>query len=332
MSVPLWSLGEAPWLDDLPRPPRARVIIDNDFAGDPDDLFQLVHHLLSPSVDIPLVVSSHLPAGDPFSPKPDSAEAGEDKVRDLFALMRLADNGEIVRGAALPLTSRTEPRRSAGAAAIVREAMREDTDLPLFAVFGGGLTELASAWLIEPRIAQRLTVVWIGGPEYDGLGQPPPGAPTMEYNLGIDPVAARVVFDDSDLALWQVPRNMYRQCLVSDAELRHRVLATGPVGRHLYAAVGRVRSVLGESVGGVGETYALGDSPLVLLTVLRSFFEPDPSSSDFVVMPCPRLDDTGAIRPRPDGRPIRVYTRLDVRLMFEDFFTKLREFDAWLPN
>ena len=29
MSVPQWSLGEAPWLDDFPRPPRARVIIDN---------------------------------------------------------------------------------------------------------------------------------------------------------------------------------------------------------------------------------------------------------------------------------------------------------------
>lgn len=30
--------------------PRMRVIIDNDFSGDPDGLFQLAHHLLSPSV------------------------------------------------------------------------------------------------------------------------------------------------------------------------------------------------------------------------------------------------------------------------------------------
>jgi hypothetical protein len=27
--------------------PRMRVIIDNDFGGDPDGLFELVHHLLS---------------------------------------------------------------------------------------------------------------------------------------------------------------------------------------------------------------------------------------------------------------------------------------------
>lgn len=28
--------------------PRSRVIVDNGFSGDPDDLVQLAHHLLSP--------------------------------------------------------------------------------------------------------------------------------------------------------------------------------------------------------------------------------------------------------------------------------------------
>ena len=32
--------------------PRMRVIIDNDLGGDPDGLFQLAHHVLSPSVEI----------------------------------------------------------------------------------------------------------------------------------------------------------------------------------------------------------------------------------------------------------------------------------------
>jgi hypothetical protein len=34
--------------------PRQRIIIDNDFGGDPDGLFQLAHHLASPSVEIAL--------------------------------------------------------------------------------------------------------------------------------------------------------------------------------------------------------------------------------------------------------------------------------------
>lgn len=325
-----WRLGEAPWIGREPRPARARVIVDNDFAGDPDDLYQLVHHLLSPSVEIPLVICSHLREGDPFCPKPDSAEAAEDIVRELFDVMRLADSGEIVRGSGLPLATRTEPRPSAAAEAIVREAMREDTDLPLYAVFGGGLTELASAWMMEPRIAQRMTVIWIGGPEYEGLGWAPPGEAETEYNLAIDVLAGQVVFNDSDLVLWQVPRNMYRQCLVSEAELRCRVRATGALGVYLYDALDRVRVGFSEYSGGSGETYALGDSPLVLLTVLQTFFQPDTASSDFVIRPCPRLDEHGAAQPSVDGRPVRVYTRLDVRLMFEDMFTKIAEFDVWL--
>lgn len=330
MNSSLWSLGEAPWTGRPTRRPAARVIVDNDFAGDPDDLFQLAHHLLSPSVEIPLVVCSHLREGDPLCPE-DSAEVAERVAREVFEVMRLADDGQIVRGSSLPLASRTEPRPSPAVDAIIREAMRDDTDLPLYAVFGGGLTELASAWLVEPRIAERMTVIWIGGPEYDGLGWPPGGEARMEYNLAIDPIAGQVLFNDSDLVLWQVPRNMYRQCLVSDAELR-RMAARGPLGRHLDGALDAVRDMMAEHRGPSPETYAIGDQPLVLLTALQSFFQPDPSSSDYVLKPCPRLDDQGAMQPRLDGRPIRVYTRLDVRLMFEDMFTKFAEFDDWLTR
>src|SRR3712207_8005339 len=72
------------------------------------------------------------------------------------------------------------------------------------------------------RSADRLTAVWIGGPEYPDLAPPPPGASGMEYNLRIDVTAAQVVFNDSTIPLWQVPRNVYRQCLVSMTELLHR--------------------------------------------------------------------------------------------------------------
>ena len=37
------------------RASLARVIVDNDFAGDPDGRFQLAHHLLCASIRISLV-------------------------------------------------------------------------------------------------------------------------------------------------------------------------------------------------------------------------------------------------------------------------------------
>ena len=120
---------------------------------------------------------------------------------------------------------------------------------------------------MEPRIAERLTAVWIGGPEYPDLGvPPPPGASGIEYDLNIDLTAARVVFDS-------------------------------PIR-----------------------------SPLVLLTALQSSFQPDPSSSRHVERFAPRINGDGTYTPRASGRRIRVYTDLDVRLMFSDLFVKLGGF------
>ncbi|WP_353808712.1 nucleoside hydrolase [Agromyces sp. SYSU T00194] len=327
--VPNWRLGEAPWQAIPPiATARARVIIDNDFSGDPDDLYQLVHHLLSPNVDIRAVVGSHLRDGDPFDPGPGTAANAVAVVEHVFARMGLASTERIHRGADAPLADRSTPQPSAAARAIIDEALRDD-DRPLFFVAGGGLTDLASAYLLEPRIAERMTVVWIGGREHDGLAYPPPNAMPIEYNLLIDLVAGQVVFNDSDLTVWQVPRDVYRQCLVSDAELRLRVAAAGPVGRYLYDEVAEVVVRASGQGRGPAETYALGDSPLVLLTALQSLFEADSSSSRHVVRATPALADDGTYVEVPGAREMRVYTWVDVRLMFEDFYLKLDEFSRW---
>ena len=327
MPLRCWTIGSFPWLS-TEGAPRMRVIIDNDFAGDPDDLYQVVHHLMSPSVEVCGIIPSHLAPGDPFSPGPRTATSAERRLRELFAVMGLDAGDRIWPAAETAILDRSTPQDSAAARAIVAEAMRDD-DRPLFVVCGGGLTEIASAWLLEPAIAQRLTVIWIGGPEYPGHAVEPPGVDNPEYNLRIDLSAGQVVFNDSDLPLWQVPRNVYRQCLVSDIELRLRVRTRGTLGAFLYDAIASVGRLLASAGHGGAETYALGDSPLVLLTALQSHFHPDPSSSDYVVVAAPTLDDSGTPSQRPDGRPIRVYTRVDTRLMFEDMFGKLEAFARW---
>ncbi len=330
MPQPRWRIGSWPWMTAEPAAPRLRVIVDNDFAGDPDDLYQLAHHLLSPSVDIRGIVCSHLRVGDPFYAGDDSADEAVRVVERLAVAMGVDLADTVFAGSNAALCSASEPQDSPAARFIVEEAMRDEPGLaPLFVVCGGGLTDLASAYLLEPAIADRLTVIWIGGPEHDGLGVIPPVVEVPEYNLHIDVTAGQVVFNHSDLPLWLVPRNMYRQCLVSDAELRHRVANRGTIGAHLYESIVQVRCLVETAGGGFGETYALGDSPLVLLTALQSYFQPDPASSDYVVRPCPALDAEGRFTDAT-GRDVRVYTRMDVRLMFEDMFLKIDELATWL--
>ncbi|WP_426592117.1 nucleoside hydrolase [Cellulomonas sp. McL0617] len=303
---------------------RLRVITDNDYSGDPDGLVQLAHLLLSPSVDVRAVIGSHLRAGDPFDSSPITATKARQAADVVVDLLGLTGAITTIEGSNTALVDRSTPIRSAAAEAIVAEAMRE-SDLPLYVTLGAGLTELASAYLLEPRIAERLTAVWIGGPEHDGLAVAPPrpgGPEVSEYNLRIDITAAQVVFD-SPIPLWQVPRDAYRQAMMSFAELETRVRPHGAIGEHLVSRLQDVVEMAAAHGFDSGEVYILGDSPLVLLTALQSSFEPDPSSSRYVTVPAPGIDDEGRYVARQSGRPIRVYTHLDVRLMLEDLVAKL---------
>lgn len=302
--------------------PRIRVISDNDYAGDPDGLAQLAHLLLSPSADVRAVVASHLAPGDPFDPSETTATNGRAKAEELIEVMGLTGSVDVYEGSNVALADAATADDSDGAQAIIDEAMRDDTEAPLYVLVAGGMTDLASAYLEEPRIADRLTAIWIGGPEHAGLAVPPPGASAVEYNLNIDITAAQVVFD-SPIPLWQVPRDAYRQTLASFTEMEARMHDAGAVGAYLYSTLVDVQA-LADSVGlNIGETYVMGDNPVVLLSALQSSFEADPSSSAYETVTAPAIGDDGQYVERADGREIRVYTRLDTRLMFEDFYAKL---------
>ena len=310
---------------DLRAGARARVIIDNDFSGDPDGLFALAQHVLSRSVEIPLIVGSHLHLHDPWDPAATQASNAAAAAEELLRQMNRRGY-RIIAGAEAAMESRAGWRPSPATAAIVREALREDTALPLFYAAGAGLTELALAWLAQPRIGRRLKLVWIGGGEHAGLADPPPGGSDPEYNLSIDLAAAQVVFNESDIEIWQVPRDAYRQMLMSYAEI-DALGRAGPAGRYLAGKIEALLARLERARPGrrptLGETYILGDSPLVTLTALQSSFQSDPSSSSYVVKPTPILNPAGQYQPTPEGRPMRVYTRIDTRLTFADMVAKL---------
>lgn len=305
--------------------PRIRVISDNDYSGDPDGLVQLAHHLLSPSVEVRAVIGTHLREGDGWAQSPDGDEvaAAVAAAEKIVELCGMTGQVPVLSGAPTAMVDVNTPQDSPGIRFIIEEAMRDDVDTPLFVVCGASLTEIASAYLIEPRIADRLTVIWIGGHEHDGLAVPPPGAPDLEYNLHEDVVSGLVFFNHSELKLWQIPRDQYRHVLASRAELKVRMAGAGELGAHLYASLGKVAQWLHGAGYKGGEVYCLGDSPLVLLTALQSAFEADPASSRYVTMPCPNLLPNGLYQANPDGREIRVYTLLDNRLLMEDFYAKL---------
>jgi len=124
-----------------------------------------------------------------------------------------------------------------------------------------------------------------------------------------------------------VPRDGYRQALTIYAELTYKVKGQGETGSFL---VSHLDDLMKRTDKGLGEAYALGDSPLLLLTALQSAWEADPSSSKYALRKAPIVSEKGYFDENPNGREIRVYNDLDVRLMFEDFFAKLALFSGSL--
>ena len=299
-----------------------RVIVDNDFSGDPDGLFQIAHQLLSPSAEVRGIIGSHLKPGDGFDNSKTQADNAAAKVTELLKVLKMDGKIPVIAGSNTGMVNDSTPVKSKAVDFIIREAMRTDTKLPLYMVCGAGLTEIASALLTEPSIASRLTLIWIGGPEHSTLAVPPPHFTPLEYNLGIDIHAAKVVFNKSTVAVWQVPRNAYRQALLPYSELLVKVKTKGALGEYLTKSLEVLMERIVKYVN-VGETYILGDSPLVLLTALQSSFEADPSSSRYALLPAPVITDQGLYQYNAAGRNIRVYDSLDIQLMFNDFFAKM---------
>lgn len=308
----------ATWLQ---AQPRMRIIIDNDFSGDPDGLFQLVHHVLSPSVDIRGIIGSHLGKGAGFDEGESSARNACKKTHEVLQLMG-ADTLRVAEGAAHAMSNASTPIPSEGSRLIIDEAMRSDTSTPLYILCGAGLTNIASAYLQNPEIAHRLTLIWIGGQEYDEL--PPPNYSMPEYNLNLSIAAAQTIFNLSDIPLWQVPRYAYRQCIYSMAEMETKIKPCGKIGNYLYTSIANLMQDMKRWGNNLGEVYILGDSPLVLLTALQTGFEPDPASSHYVIRQSPTIAPDGSYHYNPNGRSIRVYTRLDTRLLFADMEEKLK--------
>lgn len=303
-----------------PRGPRVRVMFVNDLSGDVDGLFAAVHAILSPTIDLRGIV------GTAAVSRHETAAASVELANEMLRLTGRAGKVPVHAGAAGKLKAPATPIPSPGTDAILAEARRTDSTLPLYVAVGGGLTEVASALMIDPSIASRMTLIWIGGESHPAGGRD-------EYNFSIDPLAAQHVFNESAVPLWQVPRDVYATCLASFAEIEAEVAPHGRAGAWLYERLVASARRFGEMGMNTGETWTLGDSPLVLLAALADWvpsgYGKTPryertGSSLFTEMARPTLDRQGFYRPREGGGTIRVYRGVDTRMMLADFYAKLR--------
>lgn len=305
------------------RGPRTAVLVDNDLCGDFDGLYHLAHQLLCTSSDVRGIVGANLGAQRAWAQSDgqrNNAEISVQKALEVVELCGKTGKVTVKPGAPLPMTDDSTPAVSEGAQLIVDEAKKATPEKPLYLLFGGPLTDVASAWLMDPGISKNVILVWIGGQEYD-FGNPLPaqyqtGSNEVEYNLRLDINAAKVVFNKSDLTIWQIPRDVYRQCLYGVSEIEDKIAPLGELGKYLYESMG--------FLGKMSDAYVLGDSPLCLVSTLTTTFEAGPASSFYVTVPAPRITDDGHYDFSVKGREINVFKTVDTRLMFGDMESRFR--------
>lgn len=290
----------------VPFEKQVRLITNTDAKNEADDQFAIVQALLSPKVDHIGLIAAHY-----GTKHADGMERSYRELETIFDKMGFDPQGMLYHGAPHAIPDTRTPVDSEGARLIIREALRDDPR-PLYITFLGPLTDMASALLMAPEIASRCTVIWIGGGPYPHGG--------IEFNQDNDIDAVNVVFR-SKVPVWQVPKNVYEMMAVSMAELEYRVRPCGAIGEYLCDQLDAHAQEEGprKSDFRSGESWVLGDSPTIGLLLYESRF-----AFDWVNAPLVTHDSSYV--PDVRNRPIRVYRRIDSRVILEDMYAKLALF------
>ncbi len=200
---------------------QIRVLIDSDAKNEIDDLWAIALALLAPErFKIEGFVAANFDNSRPEGGL-DSIEASRREIEILLEKAGLAGRYPVLRGSP-PLRYQYEPSESEGVDFIIDKAMASTPEDPLWVVRLGASTDIASAYLKEPRIAERIVVFWHFRTRW----------PEKCWNFNVigDVRAARIVFH-SDLSFVLFDTGTYLTCPMSESQ---QFASCGELGRYLH--------------------------------------------------------------------------------------------------
>lgn len=227
---------------------KVDVVLDTDAFNEIDDQFAIAY-LLASTDKLNLQAVYAAPFLNSLS---ESAKDGMEKSYDeILRLLKFMNKEQYVsctyKGSEQFLSDEKTAIISAAAEDLVKRAKKYSQEHPLYVVAIGAITNVASALLLDPGIAERIVVVWLGGHsrEYHD---------TREFNMYQDVAAARVVFG-SGAPIVQVPcKGVVSEFAISYVELEYYLKGMNPLCDFL---VGRVKEAL--------DRYAEGRAPARVL-------------------------------------------------------------------
>jgi len=209
----------------LPRAGKIDMVLDTDTYNEIDDQFAVVYSLLSPErLNVRALYAA--PCFNERSSSPgDGMERSYEEITRLLSRMHIPADNFVFRGASKYLPDATTPVASSAAENLIRTALGQ-ADAPLYVAAIGAITNVASAILMEPKIIEKIIVVWLGGHAYFRPH-------TAEFNLIQDVHAARLIFD-CGVPLVHIPCHGVASHLITTAsEIESFVRGCSPIGDYL---------------------------------------------------------------------------------------------------
>lgn len=203
------------------QPSRIPVILSTDVGNEIDDQWAITWLLLEPRLDVRGVLSAHSPSV--------TAPAGQTSLRILRDVvenrLNMPSHPPLIEGGSLPLADTHTPRPSPAVTFLLTTSRSFSKAHRLTVLVIGASTDIASALLTDPTLADRIQIVQMGFVnETDG----------KEYNIEND-VHAEQVLLDSDVPLTVGPASVCRRDLAMTFDhARTYLAARGPIGAWLW--------------------------------------------------------------------------------------------------
>ncbi len=304
---------------------RVSIVIDTDAANEIDDQFALAWALLRQDrLNIRGIYATPFsfahrramypaahPDALPFNPPDVGMLRSFDEILKVQDLLGLPSRVPTLKGSPAYLRSLIEPVRSEAADHLIATAMAMPPDEPLYVLAIGCASNVASALLLAPHIAEKIVVVWTSAF--------PSHAPhaNASFNLEQDLLASQWLYDSGVPLVYLPGYHVGAQLRLSAAEVERYVKPHGRIGRYLHDlfADNPLWAVTGRPAS-ESHSWVIWD-----LINVAWLLNPDWVPSHIVNTPI--LSDELHWRQRPKAHPMREAFAVQRDAIFNDLFCAL---------
>ena len=167
----------------------------------------------------------------------------------------------------------------------------------------GAITNIALAIKKEPKIIDRIEIIWLGGNEIEYKDN-------LEYNFKQDIEAVKIVFD-STVKMTILPcRNVVSDLRIDINELKSKLDNRKELNKYL------IERFYNDGYHGIQETRVIWDISVIAYMINTNWFETEKIS-------CPNIKEDSSYELTDNRHSITFVTKLDRDRIYEDLFKKL---------